>query len=129
MRTICFVSDRTGVTAETMGHSLLSQFEGLQFRSVSTGATNRQPDLDLSWRLLWPKDDGKGHDALCRVDFLASYISRSGRAGHENGVRPFSKYRMTIRDMNVLYDSFGIEKNHKVMSKEPDGVDMQILLA
>ena len=35
MRTICFVSDRTGVTAETMGHSLLSQFEGLQFRSVT----------------------------------------------------------------------------------------------
>jgi regulator of PEP synthase PpsR (kinase-PPPase family) len=35
MRTICFVSDRTGVTAETMGNSLLSQFEGLQFRSVT----------------------------------------------------------------------------------------------
>jgi len=35
MRTICFVSDRTGVTAETMGHSLLSQFEGLQFRTVT----------------------------------------------------------------------------------------------
>jgi len=35
MRTICFVSDRTGVTAETMGHSLLSQFDGLQFRSVT----------------------------------------------------------------------------------------------
>lgn len=35
MRTVCFVSDRTGVTAETMGHSLLSQFEGLQFRTVT----------------------------------------------------------------------------------------------
>lgn len=34
-RTVCFVSDRTGVTAETMGHSLLSQFEGLQFRTVT----------------------------------------------------------------------------------------------
>lgn len=35
MRTICFVSDRTGVTSETLGHSLLSQFEGLQFRTVT----------------------------------------------------------------------------------------------
>lgn len=35
MRTICFVSDRTGVTSETMGHSLLSQFEGLRFRTVT----------------------------------------------------------------------------------------------
>jgi regulator of PEP synthase PpsR (kinase-PPPase family) len=35
MRTVCFVSDSTGVTAETVGHSLLSQFEGLQFRTVT----------------------------------------------------------------------------------------------
>jgi regulator of PEP synthase PpsR (kinase-PPPase family) len=35
MRTVCFVSDRTGVTAETLGHSLLSQFAGLEFRTVT----------------------------------------------------------------------------------------------
>jgi regulator of PEP synthase PpsR (kinase-PPPase family) len=29
------VSDQTGVTAETMGHSLLTQFEGLDFRQVT----------------------------------------------------------------------------------------------
>jgi hypothetical protein len=34
-RTVFFVSDQTGVTAETMGHSLLTQFEGLQFRTVT----------------------------------------------------------------------------------------------
>ncbi len=35
VRTVCFVSDRTGITAETLGHSLLSQFEGLEIRSVT----------------------------------------------------------------------------------------------
>jgi regulator of PEP synthase PpsR (kinase-PPPase family) len=30
-RTVCFVSDRTGVTAETLGHSLLSMFAGMAF--------------------------------------------------------------------------------------------------
>jgi regulator of PEP synthase PpsR (kinase-PPPase family) len=34
-RTVFFVSDQTGVTAETMGHSLLTQFEGLTFRTVT----------------------------------------------------------------------------------------------
>ena len=34
-RTVFFVSDQTGVTAETMGHSLLTQFEGLDFRAVT----------------------------------------------------------------------------------------------
>jgi regulator of PEP synthase PpsR (kinase-PPPase family) len=34
-RTVFFVSDQTGVTAETMGHSLLTQFDGLDFRQVT----------------------------------------------------------------------------------------------
>jgi regulator of PEP synthase PpsR (kinase-PPPase family) len=30
-RTVCFVSDRTGVTAEALGHALLSLFAGMSF--------------------------------------------------------------------------------------------------
>jgi regulator of PEP synthase PpsR (kinase-PPPase family) len=35
VRTVFFVSDHSGVTAETMGHSLLSQFEGTSFRAIT----------------------------------------------------------------------------------------------
>jgi regulator of PEP synthase PpsR (kinase-PPPase family) len=34
-RTVYFLSDQTGVTAETLGHSLLTQFEGQKFRQVT----------------------------------------------------------------------------------------------
>jgi regulator of PEP synthase PpsR (kinase-PPPase family) len=34
-RTVFFVSDQTGVTAETLGHSLLTQFGGMEFRPVT----------------------------------------------------------------------------------------------
>jgi hypothetical protein len=34
-RTVYFISDQTGVTAETLGHSLLTQFNGQQFRQVT----------------------------------------------------------------------------------------------
>jgi len=34
-RTVFFVSDQTGVTAETMGHSVLTQFDGQAFRQVT----------------------------------------------------------------------------------------------
>ena len=33
-RTVFFVSDRTGITAESLGHSLLSQFDGIKFNRV-----------------------------------------------------------------------------------------------
>lgn len=34
-RTVFFLSDQTGVTAETLGHSLLTQFDGQDFRQVT----------------------------------------------------------------------------------------------
>ncbi|MEX2494872.1 MAG: pyruvate, water dikinase regulatory protein [Woeseia sp.] len=34
-RTVFFLSDQTGVTAETLGHSLLTQFESQEFRQVT----------------------------------------------------------------------------------------------
>ncbi len=33
-RTVFYVSESTGITAETVGHSLLSQFEGITFKTV-----------------------------------------------------------------------------------------------
>lgn len=34
-RTVFFVSDHTGITVETLGHSLLAQFEGIELRQVT----------------------------------------------------------------------------------------------
>ena len=34
-RTAFFVSDRTGITAEMLGHSLLTQFDGVRFNEVT----------------------------------------------------------------------------------------------
>lgn len=39
-RTVIYVSDGTGITAETLGHGLLSQFEGIEFKPL------RYPFLD-----------------------------------------------------------------------------------
>src|SRR5258706_12338360 len=34
-RTVFFVSDGTGITAQMLGHSLLTQFEGVEFNQVT----------------------------------------------------------------------------------------------
>src|SRR5476651_1482965 len=62
-RTVFFVSDQTGVTAETMGHSLLTQFEGLEFRTVT---------------LPFVSSVDKAEDAVRRIN----------RAADEEGLRP-----------------------------------------
>src|SRR5210317_376986 len=52
-RTVFFLSDQTGVTAETLGHSLLTQFNGQEFRQVTL------PFID---------SDDKAHEAVARIN-------------------------------------------------------------
>ncbi|WP_341676783.1 pyruvate, water dikinase regulatory protein [Niveibacterium sp. SC-1] len=55
-RGVFFVSDGTGITAETLGHSLLSQFPEQRFRHV------RMPFVDT---------EDKAHDAVHRINDIA----------------------------------------------------------
>ena len=47
-RPVFFISDGTGITAETIGHSLLTQFNGSEFRTLRIpfveGARRRRRD-------------------------------------------------------------------------------------
>jgi hypothetical protein len=73
-RTVFYLSDRTGITAETLAHSLLTQFEGVEFHNVSC------PYLDTV---------AKAQEAVARIN----------AATERDGVRPllFS----TLIDPNV----------------------------
>lgn len=57
-RTVFFVSDSTGITAETVGHSMLAQFEGIEFKTVYMPYINTQDKaLELIDRLkdIWQR--------------------------------------------------------------------------
>ncbi len=60
-RTVFFLSDQTGVTAETLGHSLLTQFDGQQFRQVTL------PFID---------NDDKAREAVRKINEAASKASK-----------------------------------------------------
>ncbi|SCZ49139.1 hypothetical protein SAMN03097708_00062 [Thiohalomonas denitrificans] len=62
-RSVFFLSDHTGITAETLGRSLLTQFEGIEFQQTS-----------------WP--------FLDNMEKAESAVSRINRAAREDGCRP-----------------------------------------
>jgi len=62
-RTVFFISDQTGVTAETLGHSLMTQFEGLEFRPVTL-------------------------PFVSSLDKAEETVARINRAAEEDGLRP-----------------------------------------
>jgi len=62
-RTVFYLSDRTGITAETLAHSLMTQFEGIEFRKESC------PYLD-------------------NVEKAAEVVERINAAARRDGQRP-----------------------------------------
>src|SRR4030095_12404366 len=87
-RTVFFVSDQTGVTAETMGHSLLTQFDGQAFRQVTL-------------------------PFISTVDKAEEAVRRINATGEAEGVRPviFStlvqeEMRAIVKRANGLYLDF-----------------------
>jgi regulator of PEP synthase PpsR (kinase-PPPase family) len=79
-RTVFFVSDQTGVTAETMGHSLLTQFDGQEFRPVT---------------LPFISSIDKAREAVRRIDATAA----------EEGTRPIVFSTLVQEDVRAVVKS------------------------
>jgi regulator of PEP synthase PpsR (kinase-PPPase family) len=83
--TVFFVSDQTGVTAETVGHSLLAQFSALEVREVT---------------LPFISSSDKAHEAVRRIN----------RTADEEGARPIvfstlveDELRAIVMNCNALF--------------------------
>lgn len=86
-RTVIYVSDGTGITAETMGHGLLSQFEGIEFKPL------RFPFLDNA---------DKARDCLARINEI----------GQREVVRPLVIMTQTNAELSAILhqaDAFFID--------------------
>ncbi len=87
-RTVFILSDRTGVTAETLGHSLLTQFEALDFEQRTIPFV----------------------DSVDRAHLAAAQI---GQAALRDGVRPIvfstlvdAEVRATVKAVDALFFDF-----------------------
>jgi [pyruvate, water dikinase]-phosphate phosphotransferase / [pyruvate, water dikinase] kinase len=87
-RTVFFVSDQTGVTAETMGHSLLTQFDGMDFRPITL-------------------------PFITTVDKALEAVRKIDQSGQEEGARPIvfatlvnADIRDALREARCLFLDF-----------------------
>ncbi len=76
-RTVFFVSESTGITAETFGQALLSQFDGIEFEKIYL------PYIDTSEKAL-------------------DLADRLGELTHEEGIRPIVFSTMTKPDIRQI---------------------------
>ncbi|MDZ4200697.1 MAG: pyruvate, water dikinase regulatory protein [Gallionella sp.] len=86
-RSIIYASDGTGITAETLGHGLLAQFEGIEFKPL------RFPFLD---------NEEKARDCLARIN----------EVGQRDGIRPIVIMTQTNPELSTILhqgDAFFID--------------------
>jgi len=76
-RTVIYVSDGTGITSETLGHGLLAQFEGIEFRHL------RFPFLDSA-------------------DKIRDCVTRINEVGQREGARPIVIMSLTNTEYSAL---------------------------
>jgi regulator of PEP synthase PpsR (kinase-PPPase family) len=82
-RTVFFVSDQTGITAETLGHSLMTQFDGIEFRQVTL-------------------------PFISTVDKAIETVRKIDLAGVQEGMRPIVFSTLVAEDIrNVVRGSSG----------------------
>jgi regulator of PEP synthase PpsR (kinase-PPPase family) len=65
-RTVFFLSDQTGVTAETLGHSLMTQFDSHDFRQVTLPFIDSD---DKAWEAVRKIDDAGANDSRKPIVF------------------------------------------------------------
>lgn len=146
-RIVFFVSDQTGVTAETLGHSLLTQFDGVEFKSVTVPFVDtvdkaiqvaRRIDLTASKSGLRPivftsfvQDEVRAPLLRCQglvLDFFEAFLApleaelkemSSHKLGKAHGMQDSTSYNSRIDATN-----FAIEADDGHTIKHYDRADV-----
>lgn len=140
-RTIFYISDGTGITAETVGHSVLTQFDSVDFetyripfvdaddkaraaavRIKTTYATSGARPIVVNTIMDKKLSDIVAESGALMIDVFAPFIGpleielgspRSSRVGKAHGLTDFTEYEARINATNyALTHDDGIDVNY-----------------
>jgi regulator of PEP synthase PpsR (kinase-PPPase family) len=141
VRPVFFVSDGTGITAETIGHSLLTQFAGIQFDTRRIAFVDTEEKARAAAAQIGATSQRAGQRAIVvnsvvdpglgailaetgalMLDVFAPFISpleqelgmsRQPRVGHAHGMVDFAAYESRINATNyALSHDDGVDLNY-----------------
>src|SRR3989440_5745303 len=78
-RTVFFISDRTGITAEMLGNSLLTQFEDVQFQRVTIPFVDTPEKIDEAVRQVNATAEAQGRRPIVVSSVVSETMSETIR--------------------------------------------------
>ncbi|WP_432720363.1 kinase/pyrophosphorylase [Jeongeupia wiesaeckerbachi] len=149
-RTAFFVSDRTGITAEMLGHSLITQFEDVNFRRITmpyidtaekaqeaTARIRQQAEIDGCRPIVFSTvvDDALRNlihvEEALTLDFFEIFIGplekelgreSSHTVGKTHGIANFEEYKARIDAVN-----FALNHDDGVMPRDLNEADIILI--
>ena len=107
-RTVFYVSDGTGITAETFGQSVLTQFEGLAFRHVRLPFIDSLDKADAAVARIDAQAQQDGHRPLVFSTLVNPEINRIVRRAQAMFLDLFSTF------VEPLEHEFGTKSTHTI---------------
>jgi len=140
-RTVFYISDGTGITAETIGHSVLTQFEGIEFVTYRIPFVDSIEKAKAAAERIWLMANGNGERPIVvntvvdpvlseiladsgalMLDVFAPFIapleyelgvSRKPSVGKAHGLVDFAEYEARINATNyALSHDDGVDVNY-----------------
>ncbi|MBS0336014.1 MAG: kinase/pyrophosphorylase [Proteobacteria bacterium] len=108
-RTVLFVSDGTGITVQMLGHSLLTQFEGLEFKEITLPFINslERAEAECMPRIREALDAGNGTPIV-----FSTLVNREARdVIRRSGALVFDFFETFI---DPLEAGLGMKSNHTI---------------
>src|SRR3954462_9772609 len=107
-RTVFFVSDGTGITAQMLGHSLLTQFEGVEFNQVTL------PFIDSAEKAeeCLARIEAEGADGGGQPIVFSTLVNQDVRAGIRRAKALFVDFFETFID--PLEAGLGVKSSHTI---------------
>ena len=115
-RVVLFVSDRTGITVETLAHSLLTQFEGIEFEKINCPFVDSTEKIDEVLKRISEITERSGQPPLVFSTLIdAKLRSRLEKAG-AFVIDMFHAFIMPLDQELGISSSHAIGRSHGVGS-------------
>lgn len=117
-RTVFFISDGTGITAETLGHSLITQFEEVEFETVTIPYVDTEEKATELIQRINQSYQENGHRPLIFATFVDPQIHKMIATSEGKLMDFFRTYIEPLEKELQLKSSFTIGRSHAMLNFE-----------
>ena len=115
-RTVFFISDGTGITAETLGHSLLAQFESIEFDQVTIPYVNSEEKAAAALSRINKAALDEGSQPVVFSTIISDDIRAQLSKANAFSMDIFSSFLKPLENTLGAVSSYSVGKSHSIVN-------------